>query len=443
MSDIAIRVENLGKLYKIGPRERYKTLRDSLVGSVTSAIHRFSFQGLGQAGAPGDPDDSHVWALRDLSFQVKQGQALGIIGRNGAGKSTLLKLLSRITEPTEGRVEITGRVGTLLEVGTGFHPELTGRENIYLSGAILGMRKQEIDRRFDEIVCFAEVERFIDTPVKHFSSGMYLRLAFAVAAHLEPEILLVDEVLAVGDAVFQKKCLGKMEDVAKAGRTVLFVSHNLGSLASLCPEALLLVQGKKWTEGASDRVIGEYIALGKQSRGEFDWPDWDHAPGSDDVRLRAVRILSAGSATADVDIQQPVEIQVEFWNRKAGAHINASIHLLDKLGVPVLATANLPSVNLTTDLWSDRPCPIGLYRAVCTLPGNFLNEGMYSVNAIVLTDVARTQVFAREVVSFSVYDTGAMRREFGGTWIGVVRPKLAWQTEYLGSLDAGIGESAS
>src|SRR5438128_9630341 len=252
MGDIAVRVEGLSKRYRIGARqERYYTLRDTLTEAVARPFQKlaafFSRNGAGSR----TPEASSIWALKDVSFEVKHGEVVGIIGRNGAGKSTLLKILSRITEPTEGRARIHGRVGSLLEVGTGFHPELTGRENIYLNGAILGMRKAEIDRKFDEIVTFAELERFVDTPVKHYSSGMYVRLAFAVAAHLEPEILLVDEVLAVGDAAFQKKCLGKMDSVAREGRTVLFVSHNLQAISTLTERSLLLSHGHCVGDGAT------------------------------------------------------------------------------------------------------------------------------------------------------------------------------------------------
>lgn len=253
MSDIAIRVENLGKQYRIGERERYKALRDVLTQMMTAPFRRLTHR----SSAAVDPQ--FIWALKDVSFEVKQGEVVGIIGRNGAGKSTLLKILSRVTEPTEGYAEIHGRIGSLLEVGTGFHPELTGRENVYLNGAILGMKKTEIKRKFDEIVAFAEVEKFIDTPVKRYSSGMYLRLAFAVAAHLDPEILLVDEVLAVGDSAFQKKCLGKMGEVAKAGRTVLLVSHNMAAIQSLCTEALLIDQGFIGARGEAITVVEDYL----------------------------------------------------------------------------------------------------------------------------------------------------------------------------------------
>src|SRR5881628_252867 len=261
MSDIAIRVEGISKHYRIGARqERYYTLRDTLTEAVTRPFQKlaafFSRNGAGTR----TPEAWSIWALKDVSFDVKRGEVVGIIGRNGAGKSTLLKILSRITEPTEGRARIHGRVGSLLEVGTGFHPELTGRENIYLNGAILGMKKAEIDRKFDEIVAFAEVEQFIDTPVKHYSSGMYVRLAFAVAAHLEPEILIVDEVLAVGDSAFQKKCLGKMSEISHGGRTVLFVSHNMEAVLRLCTSAILLKNGQVVDRGSAENVVRRYLA---------------------------------------------------------------------------------------------------------------------------------------------------------------------------------------
>lgn len=266
MIDIAIRCEGLSKRYRIGEQERYKALRDVIADTATAPFrrlrHAISRNGHASGTSPSALSSSPsntIWALDDVSFEVKRGEVVGIIGRNGAGKSTLLKILSRITKPTKGQAEIHGRVGSLLEVGTGFHPELTGRENIYLNGAILGMHKAEIDRKFDEIVAFAEVEKFIDTPVKRYSSGMYVRLAFAVAAHMETEILLVDEVLAVGDAQFQKKCLGKMSDVARHGRTVLFVSHNMAAVQSLCPRGVLLDGGKLTQDGNSDHIIAGYL----------------------------------------------------------------------------------------------------------------------------------------------------------------------------------------
>ena len=260
MSEPAIRVEYLGKMYRIGgPVERYRTFRDTVAQGFARAGRRVrSWFGGGDGAAP---KYETIWALKDVSFEIQPGEVVGVIGRNGAGKSTLLKILSRITEPTEGRAVVRGRVGSLLEVGTGFHPELTGRENVYLNGAILGMKRAEVDRKFDEIVAFAEIEKFIDTPVKHYSSGMYLRLAFAVAAHLTTDILLVDEVLAVGDAHFQKKCLGKMDEISQCGRTVLFVSHNLATMLHLCPHSLLLEGGKLMAAGKTGRVLGTYGEL--------------------------------------------------------------------------------------------------------------------------------------------------------------------------------------
>jgi lipopolysaccharide transport system ATP-binding protein len=265
MSDVVISVENLSKRYLIGhesaQRERYTALRDVIARETRNFVRKATDMLRGRQIVQGD-ETEEIWALRDVSFEVNRGDVMGIIGRNGAGKSTLLKVLSRITEPSEGRVRLRGRVGSLLEVGTGFHPELTGRENIYLNGAILGMTRAEIRRKFDEIVAFAEIEKFLDTPVKRYSSGMYVRLAFAVAAHLEPEILVIDEVLAVGDAQFQKKCLAKIGDVAGHGRTVLFVSHNTGAITSLCSSAIWLDRGSVQESGATSAVVGAYLAQG-------------------------------------------------------------------------------------------------------------------------------------------------------------------------------------
>ncbi len=284
MSDVIIRVENLGKQYHIGAMQtahRYKTFRDALSNVVHAPV---SLVKSAVGGRPSAPRDDTIWALKDVSFEVKQGEALGIIGRNGAGKSTLLKVLTRITEPTEGQVEIHGRVGSLLEVGTGFHPELTGRENIYLNGAILGMRRAEIDRRFDEIVAFAEIEQFLDTPVKRYSSGMYVRLAFAVAAHLDTEILLVDEVLAVGDMEFQKKCLGKMGEVSNTGRTVFFVSHNMTAILGLCERVLLIDKGEKISDGLPQQVVQEYTVLNLSNASIGDLNDPAYHTGSGEIR---------------------------------------------------------------------------------------------------------------------------------------------------------------
>jgi lipopolysaccharide transport system ATP-binding protein len=375
-----------------------------------------------------------------VSFSVRRGEVVGIIGRNGAGKTTLLKVLSRITEPTEGNAEIYGRVDSLLEVGTGFHPELTGRENIYLNGAILGMKKIEIKRKFDEIVAFAEVEKFIDTPVKHYSSGMYVRLAFAVAAHLEPEILLVDEVLAVGDYEFQKKCLGKMGEIGREGRTVLLVSHNMPSIVNLCQRAILLNAGKVVKDSQAVEVVQHYLATGRSAGGEAVWPDPAQAPGNDIVRLHAVRILqdSIDGPTADVDISKEVLIQITYWNLREGALLYPAIWLRTGIGTDVLASSNHSSVNLVEDPWYDRPQPQGLFQSICRIPGNFLNEGRYRITAILGKVPSNTQVLEEDLLSFDVHDTGEMRKEYYGGWLGVIRPRLAWHTEYIGSAMGAI-----
>jgi homopolymeric O-antigen transport system ATP-binding protein len=418
-----IRAQGLSKLYRLGSRLEFNyTLRDALMSSLKTPR-----KGLRTNGTA----DDTIWALKNLDFEVQAGEVVGIIGRNGAGKSTLLKILSGVTEPSEGRAEIYGRIGSLLEVGTGFHPELTGRENIFLNGAILGMKKAEIRQKFEEIVTFAEIEKFLETPVKRYSSGMYMRLAFAVAAHLEPEILLVDEVLAVGDAAFQRKCLAKMSEVAKGGRTVLYVSHNLASLANLCSRAILLAGGRKCAEGPASQVVKQYISTGQELSGERVWPDPIEAPGSEKARLCAVRVISGGAVTSDADIQDDIQIVVDYLNLRPGTRIMISIHVLDQMRVGVLSSANMHSANLTRDEWFDQPHPTGVYRAVCTLPGNFLNEGRYFINALVMTDVQHVEARVDEAVMFNVHDSGAMRKEYGGYWLGVVRPRLAWQTERL------------
>jgi lipopolysaccharide transport system ATP-binding protein len=372
------------------------------------------------------------WALDDVSFQVKEGEVLGIIGRNGAGKSTLLKILSQVTTPTSGQIKIKGRIASLLEVGTGFHPELTGRENVFLNGAILGMTKAEIRKKFDEIVAFSEIEEFIDTPVKRYSSGMYVRLAFAVAAHLEPEILICDEVLAVGDVSFQKKCLGKMKDVSKReGRTVLFVSHNMAAVANLCSEAILLIQGKKTEQGSPASIIQSYLQTGAVSSGEVIWKDPASAPGNNRVRLRAVRVRGNGSITAQVAIDQGCQIEVEYWNLTAALHLTVSVILCDKVGIEVFNCGNVPSANLNCDSWSGKPFPIGLFRSVCTIPQNLLNDGRYTFKVAIVSNLKTVEVLTDDIFGFNAYDGGEMSKEYTGIWPGVIRPKLAWQTERL------------
>jgi len=416
-----IEVAGLGKRYRLGERSPYRSLRESLSRSL---------RGLAGGARAGRDGDGEIWALRDVGFSVAAGDVVGVIGRNGAGKSTLLKILSRITDPTTGRAVIRGRVASLLEVGTGFHPELTGRENVLLNGTILGMTRREVRRKFDEIVAFAEVAPFIDTPVKHYSSGMQLRLAFAVAAFLEPEILLVDEVLAVGDAAFQKKCLGKMEDTTRQGRTVLIVSHNIPLVINLCHSALLFDRGVLRAQGATGPVVGQYLEGMRSAGGEASWPDSEHAPGDGRVRLQGVRILQEGrpGPSAEVDIARPVQVEIRYRVLEGGEAYYTGLWLRDRTGVAVLASTSSPSMSLADDGWTGRPRPAGLYRSVCTLPANFLNEGRYSVTPIVGHPPASAIAMERDAVSFDVLDTGPMRGEYFGQWIGVVRPRLAWST---------------
>ncbi|MGE5221507.1 MAG: polysaccharide ABC transporter ATP-binding protein, partial [Omnitrophica WOR_2 bacterium] len=332
MTDIAIRVENLGKQFTIGlAPERYRTLRDSLANAAAAPLHLA--RSLVRKNQRQPFAKNKIWALRDVSFEIRQGQVLGVIGRNGAGKSTLLKILSRVTEPTEGYAEIYGRVGSLLEVGTGFHHELTGRENIYLNGAILGMKRAEIDRKFDEIVDFSEVEQFIDTPVKRYSSGMYLRLAFAVAAHLEPEILVVDEVLAVGDAEFQRKCMGKMSDVAQEGRTVLFVSHNMSAILRLTEETVVLDKGNLVYRAPTPQAIDYYMAAGFSEEGERTWRQDEIPLDAAPFCPIAMRVRDAKGRVAEtIRSTEAATVEIEYALDSAITGLRVGIYLMTMRG---------------------------------------------------------------------------------------------------------------
>lgn len=418
-----IRVENLSKEYRIGAREAaYSTFRESLVGAMRAPLNRLRRNG--------SSAEETIWALKDIGFEVLPGEAVGIIGRNGAGKSTLLKILSRITEPTGGKVELYGRVGSLLEVGTGFHPELTGRENIYLNGAILGMRKAEIDSKFDEIVAFAEIEKFLDTPVKRYSSGMYVRLAFAVAAHLNPEILIIDEVLAVGDSAFQKKCLGKMKDVATEGRTVLFVSHNMAAVQRLCTRAILLEDGKVVQDGPVQQVVLKYLDSGIQQRGERRWNDLTRAPGDEVVRLRAVRALNLSGQVADsFNTTQAFVVVLEFCVLAPGHQLSAAFYFYDESGNLIFVTGDFQS-----EAWQERTRPVGIHRSICHVPGNLLNEGNLSVLAGISTQPYTTRAVEPDAITIQITDDqqpggarGNLTREWPG---GTVRPLMTWRFEF-------------
>jgi lipopolysaccharide transport system ATP-binding protein len=429
MGDIAVRLEGISKQYRIGgKRARYKTLRDTLTEALVSPFRRAGGLLHGRTGGASEPKRT-IWAVKDVSFEIRRGEVVGIIGRNGAGKSTLLKVLSRITEPTAGFGEIHGRVGSLLEVGTGFHPELTGRENISLNGAILGMRRAEIKGKFDQIVAFAEVEQFIDTPVKYYSSGMYLRLAFAVAAHLEPEILLVDEVLAVGDASFQRKCLNKMQDVGQQGRTVLFVSHNMPAITRLCERTILLDDGRVLQDGPSHQVVGTYLNSGLGTTAVREWRELAKAPGNDIVRLCAVRVRTEdGQVTDALDIRQPVGIELEYEVLTPGHTLLPHYSLHNQNGVYVLTGLDQDPA------WRRRPRPPGRYVSTGWIPGNFLAEGTMIIGAAMRTVEPDTlHFYERDAVAFQVIDCpdgDTARGDFAKPIPGVVRPLLKWTTQF-------------
>ncbi len=416
MSDTVIRVENLSKKYILGQQkqERYTALRDVLANTAKSISRQVLNPFAKKAPLP---DLEEFWALKDVSFEIKQGDRVGIIGRNGAGKSTLLKVLSRITEPTTGRISIKGRVASLLEVGTGFHPELTGRENIYLNGSILGMSKFEIKKKFDEIVAFAEVEKFLDTPVKRYSSGMYVRLAFAVAAHLEPEVLVVDEVLAVGDAQFQKKCLGKMEDVSKEGRTVLFVSHNMAIVTSLCSKAIWLVDGEVKLKGDAEEVTSKYLTSGATHAGEVVLKTNDLNKRFWFTRLRLLNVES--SVTAMFDSREPIRIQLEYELTQFISSLEISLRVYNSSGIPIFST------NRSSCLSSNLPS--GIYGSEVEIPSLFLAPDSYSID--IAAHIPNVEVLTqhRSILSFDIEETGSNMALYKGQAHGVVLVNLTWK----------------
>jgi lipopolysaccharide transport system ATP-binding protein len=375
------------------------------------------------------PSADIIWALRDVSFSVAHGEVLGIIGRNGAGKSTLLKILSKITPPTRGQATIRGRVASLLEVGTGFHQELTGRENVYLNGTILGMRKNEVDRKFDEIIEFSGVERFLDTPVKRYSSGMRVRLAFAVAAQLEPEILIIDEVLAVGDAAFQKKCLNKMESVSSQGRTILFVSHNMQAIARLCPRAILLDGGHLVQDGRASQVVSTYMHSESGTTALREWADLQNAPGDEVVRLRAVRVRDeSGHVSETIDIRHRFAIEMEYDVLESGHLLMPNFNIFNSEGVHVFTTLD------QDPKWRKVPRPQGRYVSTVWIDENLMAEGTFFVCAALMTPQPYIPHFyQRDVVTFHVVDSlesGSARGDWPGEIEGVMRPLLRWETHY-------------
>jgi lipopolysaccharide transport system ATP-binding protein len=422
MSDIAIHAENLGKRYRIGvPAIRYTTLRESISEVFSAPKRRLKIR---------NDDSDHIWALRNVSFDIHQGQVIGIIGRNGAGKSTLLKVLSHVTDPTEGYAEIHGRVGSLLEVGTGFHPELTGRENISLNGAILGMKSQEINRKFDEIVDFAEVEQFIDTPVKRYSSGMYLRLAFAVAAHLEPEILVVDEVLAVGDAEFQRKCLGKMSDVAQRGRTVLFVSHNMSAILRLTEESMVVEKGQLVMRAPTAQAVDYYLSRGFSQEGQRAWTDDEIPAGTEPFRPVAMRTLNPkGNVVDTVRSVEPFTLEIEYDLTKPVTGLRVGIYLMSMRGEFILTSFDTDEPEKYESM---RVRPAGHYLSRCTIPADFLNEGRYVVGMNANSFRVKRFFQDEQALTFSVDAAGAPGMQWPEPRQGAVRPRLNWQIETVG-----------
>ncbi len=417
MSDIAIKVQNLSKRYRIGLKEE---MPDTLVGAMTawlkSPIANFrQLRKLSHFSDNGHDPDDIIWALKDVSFKVKQGEVVGIIGRNGAGKSTLLKILSRIPEPTSGRAIINGRVSSLLEVGTGFHPELTGRENVYLNGTVLGMSKIEIDRKFDEIVDFSGVEKFIDTPVKRYSSGMQVRLAFAVAAHLEPEILLVDEVLAVGDAGFQRKCLGKMGEVAKEGRTVLFVSHNMTAVQTLCSRAIRIDEGHLMENGEVNQVVATYLNSNETKLLEQHWNDPQTAPGNENAKMVYAGVLTEpGYDINHLTIETPINLVFRFLNFRSANLLYLNLLLYNQENICVFNTVS-----------KKQSYPKGIVEGICQIPAHFLNDNVYTV-WFLIHYLGADGISIKNILTFEIHDANREGLGWYGKWAGVVRPNLEW-----------------
>ncbi len=423
MSNPIIEARGLGKEYVLGASGR-STFREAIIGGLAAPLKM-----LGRKR----PSRETFWALKDVSFDIARGEAVGIIGRNGAGKSTLLKILSRITAPTNGEVRLHGNIASLLEVGTGFHPELSGRDNIFLNGAIMGMSRAEVRRQFDEIVAFSEVEKFLDTPVKRYSSGMYVRLAFAVAAHLQPEILVVDEVLAVGDASFQRKCLGKMQSVASGGRTVLFVSHNMAAITRLCTRAILLSHGSVAADGPVAKVAAVYAGgTTGESPTEVDFRKRGKAPGSEHAKLLAARIIGDQPGSPSIDIRRSFSVQMDFEVLTDKYAVNPNLHFFNEEGACVFITGD----GYLRE--NQRPRSPGVYRSTTTIPGNFMSEGMFSVDvAISTSDPVLVHAHERGLLSFNVYDPGegdSLRGHYAGPVPGAVRPMLPWTTERLGAV---------
>lgn len=416
---IAIKVEGISKKYKIGAapgKFKYGMLRDQIVALPKAIFNRKKAE-----------DTNFIWALKDVSFDLEEGHVLGIIGRNGAGKSTLLKVLSRVTEPTEGIVTVRGRVGSLLEVGTGFHPELTGRENIYLNGAILGMKRSEIEKKFDEIVDFSEVEQFIDTPVKRYSSGMYLRLAFAVAAHLEPEILVVDEVLAVGDAEFQRKCLGKMNDVAAQGRTVLFVSHNMSAILRLTQEAIVMQKGRMVMRGPTSEAVDQYLASGQSKAGERIWEPQEISPNAAPFTPISLKLIDAKGSIADnVRSVEPLTLEIKYKLDAPITGLRVGFYMSTVRGEYVFTSFDVDDTEQFEKYSVRQP---GSYVSRCVIPGDLMNEGRYIIGVNASSFGVKRYFMDENALSFSVDPSAAPGMQWAEQRQGPLRPRLDWSID--------------
>ena len=413
-----IKAEQISKQYQIGAREAaYSTVREALITKLRAPAKLFRRNGRSA--------NETIWALRDVNFEVRPGEVIGIIGRNGAGKSTLLKILSRITEPTTGKIELYGRVGSLLEVGTGFHAELSGRENIFLNGSILGMTRTEIAAKFDEIVAFAEIEKFIDTPVKRYSSGMYVRLAFAVAAHLEPEILLVDEVLSVGDTAFQKKCLGKMNDVSREGRTIIFVSHNMATIVRICTRGILISDGKIEADGPVDSVIQGYLDASAQHGGTRTFP----IEPAKAAQFTSLGLLTKeGEPTASFDVRFDITVEAEYVVRQPVPQGLLGVRVSTADGLPIFTSHHVDTLDPSSP--ATQALLPGSFRTQITIPPNFLVPGSYLLTVAVVDAKMRLIDMQEDAISFDVGETGSPRAQRAGD-TGVVNLDLAWNTEPL------------
>lgn len=426
MNDLVIRAKNIGKQYALGDGRHW--------GRTVQTYIRDAFASYRDAeGTPTcDARNRVIWALNGVSFDVRRGEVLGIIGRNGSGKSTLLKILSRITPPTTGWAELVGRVGSLLEVGTGFHPDLTGRDNIYMNGAVLGMTKREIDRQFDAIVTFAEIETFLDTPVKRYSSGMHMRLAFAVAAHLKADILLVDEVLAVGDAAFQQKCLSKMDDVSREGRTVLLVSHNIASILNLCSTALLLGRGEVLAYGGVRDVVDHYLSGSISVQGETQLHSHDKVPSEQELSFEAIRIRDGhGRVTGSIDAVQGCTVEVDYVVHREIRGGQVSLELWNGEGVCVLCTTDLDSCPESRSL-TRLP---GLYRVSCRLDPTWFRAGRYWISLGASMPGLRALDEAPHAISFEVIDTGSIEHKLTQGRRGVIAPTIQWSATHLSTVN--------